>query len=78
MKSTYGHDRKIRIDYMQDAKTRRLMFFVMIPAIIFSFIGGVHVSDFAKGLTEGILIGIQLLLVLKLKRHKILTKTLES
>ncbi|WP_336947488.1 hypothetical protein ABHV46_01295 [Asaia sp. BMEF1] len=63
---------------MQDAKTRRLMFFVMIPAIILPFIGNVHVSDFAKGLTEGVLIGIQLLLVLKLKRHKILTKTLES
>lgn len=63
---------------MQDAKTRRLMFFVMIPAIILPFISGVRVSDFAKGLTEGVLIGIQLLLVLKLKRHKILTKTLES
>ncbi|WP_336762412.1 hypothetical protein [Asaia sp. VD9] len=63
---------------MQDAKTRHLMFFVMIPAIMLPFIGSAHVSDFAKGLTEGVLIGIQLLLVLKLKRHKILTKTLES
>lgn len=63
---------------MQDAKTRRLLLFVMIPAIVLPFMSSMHMSDFAKGLTYGILIGVQVVLVLKLKQHKRLTKMLRS
>lgn len=63
---------------MRDAKTRRLLFLIIIPALMLPLTSSMQISDFAKGMTYGLLIGIQLLFVLRLKRHRMMTDDTSS
>ncbi|GAN59134.1 hypothetical protein ACI01nite_21140 [Acetobacter cibinongensis] len=59
---------------MPDKTTRLLTFFSIAPAVALPFSGSLDLTDWSKGLVAGVLVGLQLLSIMQLYRHKCLRK----